>query len=142
MISLTLKNFQNSIPIKKIKLDLRLENHLLVLEKHGHQIALSNFRISSHNLIIETGCYETNPKLKSHERFCIYCNSLTVENENHFLLECPLYEDERNALLQICAIEIKNLDNMGSENKFIEIMNNKNIYAKLLLLLVNMCIII
>ncbi len=40
----------------------------------SHQIALSKFRISSHNLRIETEHYETNPKLESHERLCIYCD--------------------------------------------------------------------
>ncbi len=39
-----------------------------------------------------------------------------------------LYDDDRNALLQICvcAIEIENFGNIGTENKFIEIMKNKN----------------
>ncbi len=52
-----------------------------------------------------------------------------VENEKHFLLKCPLYDDNRNALLQICAIEIENLGNISTENKFIEIMKNKNSYC-------------
>ncbi len=49
-----------------------------------------------------------------------------LKNEKHFLLECHLYDDKRNALLQICAIEIENFDKLGSGNNFIEIMKNKN----------------
>ncbi len=57
----------------------------------------------------------------------MYACKDAVENENHFLLECSLYEDERNALLEICEIEIKHFANLVSENKFIEIMKNKNV---------------
>ncbi len=121
-----LERFPKLCTYKKFKFDFRLENHLLTLENRVHQIAVSKFRISSHNLRIETGHYETNPKLEPHERLCIYCDRQIVENEKHFLLECPLYDDDRNALLQICAIEIENCGNIGRENKFIEIMNNKN----------------
>ncbi len=70
--------------------------------------------------------YETNPKLEPHEWLCIYCDWQTVEKEKHFLFECPLYDDDRNALLQICAIEIANFGNIGTENKFIEITKNTN----------------
>ncbi len=75
---------------KKFKQDFRLENHLLHLENKGHQIALTKFRISSHNLRIETGRYENNSKLEPYERLCIFCDRLAIENEFHFLLECPL----------------------------------------------------
>ncbi len=40
---------------------------MLALENIGYQIALTEFRISSHNLRIETGRHD-NPKLKLNER--------------------------------------------------------------------------
>ncbi len=131
-ISITLNDICNLEIFPKLrtdnqfKIDFILENYLLILENRGHQIALSKFRINSHNLRIESGCYETYPKLEPHERLCFFCSKDAVENENHFLLECSLYEDERSALLEICEIEIENSANMVSENKFIEIMKNKN----------------
>ncbi len=121
-----LERFPKLCTYKKFKFDFRLENHLLTLENRGHQIVLSKFRISSNNLVIENGHYKTNPRLEPHERLCIYCDQQTVENQKHFLLECPLYDDDRNALLQICAIKIENFGNIGTENRFIEIMKNKN----------------
>ncbi len=48
-----------------------------------------------------------------------------VENEFHFLLECSLYINERNCLLQICQFEIESFGNLDPEDKFIEIMKNK-----------------
>ncbi len=120
------ENFPKLHTYNQFKIDFRLENYLLILENHGHQIALSKFRISSHNLRIESGRYKTNPKLEPNERLCFFCSKDAIENENNFLLECSLYEDERNALLEICEIEIENFANMVSKNKFIEIMKNKN----------------
>ncbi len=76
---------------KTFKRGFRLENYLLTLEKHGHKIALTKFRISSHNLHIERGRYERQ-KLEPYQRLCVYCDMQTVENEFHFLLECPLYK--------------------------------------------------
>ncbi len=47
------------------KTDFRCKNYLLTLENHGHKIALTKFRKSSHNLHIKTGCYE-RPILEPH----------------------------------------------------------------------------
>ncbi len=105
IISRTLNDICNSETFPKLctynqfKIDFILKNYLLILENRGHQIALSKFRISSHNLRIESGRCETNPKLEPNERLCFFCSKDAVENENNFLLECSLYEDERNALL-------------------------------------------
>ncbi len=73
---------------KIFKTDIRLVHYLLTLENHGLKIILTKFRISSHNLHIETGRYE-RPKLEPHLRLCVYCDMQTVENEFLFLLECP-----------------------------------------------------
>ncbi len=42
-----------------------------------------------------------------------------------FLLECPLYEDDRATLLETCEVEIKHFETLGLENKFIIIMKIK-----------------
>lgn len=110
---------------KLFKTDFRLENHLLTLENRGHQIALSKFRISSHNLRIETGRYETNPSLEPHDRLCIFCDNLAVEDEFHFLLECPQYMVERLSLIRVCQVHIENFENLEHRDKFIEIVKNK-----------------
>ncbi len=100
------------------KTDFRFENCLLTLENHGQKIALAKFRISSHNLHIEIGHYE-RLKLEPHQRLCVYGDMQTVENEFHFLLECPLYINERNCLLQICQFEIESFGNLDPEDKCI-----------------------
>ncbi len=103
---------------KKFKTDFRFENHLVALENRGHQIALSKFRISSHNIRIETGRYD-NPKSEPNERLCIFCDMQVDEDGKHFLLECPLYTDHRTHLLHVCYT-------INQNEKFIEIMKNKD----------------
>ena len=51
--------------------------------------------MSSHTLAIETGRH-AKPKIAKEERKCRYCNLDDVEDEKHFLLKCPLYNEERH----------------------------------------------
>ena len=45
-------------------------------------------------LAIETGRY-AKPPVPVENRLCVVCNKNCVETENHFLLDCPLYDDLR-----------------------------------------------
>ena len=111
---------------KLFKHDFRLANHLLFLNNRNHQIALTKFRLSSHNLRIETGRYEANSKLKSCDRLCLFCDDQTAENEHHFLLKCSNYSTFRNSLFDVCQIEITNFNNMDPLEKFMCMMKSKN----------------
>ena len=72
----TLVDIANSTKFPKLrtyklfKKDFRLENYLIEIENTKHALALTCFRISSHNLRIETGCYDQR-KIKPEERLCI-----------------------------------------------------------------------
>jgi hypothetical protein len=61
------------------------------------KIALSRFRLSSHQLEIERGRYSNIPR---DERKCKFCNLNVIENEYHFLLICPLYTSIRQKYLK------------------------------------------
>ena len=58
---------------------------------------ISNIRISTHKLQIETGRYKNIEKEK---RLCRVCNLNKVETEEHFLLECPTYKDHRKTFYE------------------------------------------
>ena len=45
-------------------------------------------------------------KLHANKRTCKICNSNNVEDEKHFLLECPYYIQERNELLTVVNTNI------------------------------------
>ena len=51
-------------------------------------------RISNHKLNIESGRYD---KISSCDRICPVCG-LNIENEIHFLLNCPKYSSVRDDL--------------------------------------------
>ena len=74
----------------------------LNIKKFQRRKNLCKFRISAHNLRIETGRYEKERnesgqyiKLDRSRRACQLCNSGSVEDEFHFLFKCPLYNKER-----------------------------------------------
>ena len=55
--------------------------------------SLVKLRISSRNLQIETGRYD---KIARDERLCSLCNRNKIEDETHFLLDCPSYSSIRD----------------------------------------------
>jgi hypothetical protein len=68
---------------------------------------LCRFRISAHDLRIESGRYEhvkningKNIPLERNKRICEFCNLNCVEDEPHFLTECPFYSVERDMIFK------------------------------------------
>ena len=56
---------------------------------------IAQIRLSSHDLEIERG-RRTRPKpTPACERYCRQCTT-KVEDEIHFVIECPMYDDIRN----------------------------------------------
>ena len=60
--------------------------------------ALTRFRVSSHRLAVETGRWHKPQPIEINERKCLLCNSL--EDEFHFIFECPLYSDLRQKYIK------------------------------------------
>ena len=59
--------------------------------------ALRKLRISAHELKIETDRYKKLPNERS-QRICERCNLNVIEDEFHFIISCPLYNDNRDRL--------------------------------------------
>ena len=53
--------------------------------------------LDAHSLRIHTGRYATNNTPRN-ERYCMFCNSLDLEDEYHFILICPCYIDIRKKI--------------------------------------------
>ena len=81
---------------KTFKSSLKTEAYLS-LPRFKRSI-LASLRCGSLKLEIETGRYST-PPTPADQRLCKYCSLSCIENEKHFLLHCPLYEDIRLSLL-------------------------------------------
>ena len=87
-----------------------------------HKIALSRFRLSNHALMIEKG---RHLKIDKNERKCFFCEN-KIENEEHFLINCPLYSPERTVLENVCTEKCIRYEHFTDEQKFIFLMSNEN----------------
>ncbi|XP_060583529.1 uncharacterized protein LOC132739756 [Ruditapes philippinarum] len=79
------------------KRSLETEDYLNKVNINKFRISLTKFRLSSHNLAIETGRYEN---VARENRLCTNCNLNVIENEFHFLLVCPKYYSLRRKYLK------------------------------------------
>ena len=75
----------------KFKHEFKLENYLLHESQDNHR-NLTRLRTSSHKLTVETGKYN---KVALKDRLCQLCDANTVEDEYHFVMTCPLYNELR-----------------------------------------------
>jgi hypothetical protein len=75
--------------------------------------AITKIRISAHNLEIERG-RRAKPKLiPANERVCRHCKD-KVEDELHFITECPLYSQPRADLFRACP----GVEGLDKESQF------------------------
>ena len=58
---------------------------------------ISKLRLSSHKLCIETGRYTS---INRNDRICKKCNFGVIEDEFHFILQCPFYVNVRRQYLK------------------------------------------
>ena len=93
---------------------------------------ITRYRICAHNLNIETGRFY---KIDRCARLCTNCDHRAIEDEYHFILECPKYVDIRNKyiktyywkrpssfkLVQLLSVRnLKELNNLGKYLKLAE----------------------
>ena len=100
-----------------------------VPSKH-HRVQLTRFRCCSFSLQIHTGRINNTPR---ESRICTFCNLNKIEDEFHFLMICPLYNELRSLYLprKLCAYP--------SKENFIKLLNSKEklVLHKLCLFLKN-----
>ena len=75
---------------------LEPETHLTTINSFFLIRELSKFRISHHNLMIEEGRQKGIP---SDVRICKSCDLGCVEDEYHFVIICPAYENLRKKFI-------------------------------------------
>ena len=100
------------------------ESYLSDINNFNDRASLTRIRISAHDLKIETGRYSNLPQ---EERICPWCeltmDKRITENEQHFLLNCDLYNTPRRAFLNY--INISNPTPLTlSLKSFLTVQNN------------------
>ena len=89
----------------------------------SERAAISKIRTSSHFLMIEKGRHSNIPRS---ERFCPACNLEHIETEEHFLLHCPRYKQERLNLENKLNKIIPKYKSLCSKYKLNILLNSKS----------------
>ena len=79
------------------KKEYECEDYLLLVRDYKLRMNISKLRLSSHCLNIEVGRH-TRPKVERKNRVCKLCNNGVIEDEEHFVMACPVYQKEREHL--------------------------------------------
>ncbi len=85
------------------KREIREEPYLRKVKNVKDRISMTKFRLSNHKLMIEKGRHQD---LQENQRLCPFCDN-KIENEQHFVMECPTY----NVLRQNLFDDITENDN-------------------------------
>ena len=106
---------------KKFKGSFTCEPYIEMVNNRNQRQFLSLFRVSSHRLRVETGCW-TFPKTVYEDRICLYCNTEAVDTELHCIIDCALTENNRNRFFNIlCGLNPSFLD-LSNESKLAKIL--------------------
>ena len=103
------------ITYRSFKFNLATEKYLTVVTDYKFRKSLTKFRCSNHSLRIES---DRKNNIDYENRICKLCTNGKVENEFHFLLECPFYENLRNKYLH----QYRN----GNQNTFTMLLSSTN----------------
>ena len=108
----------------KLKSNFQYEEYLTLLNNFDFRRGITRLRISFHRLRIETGRYVG---LERNNRICEKCHMNVVENEIHFLIDCPFYKENRIKLLNEVQKHNVNFNNLDSSQKYFWIVTCENI---------------
>ena len=116
---------------REFKSTLAWENFLSWVTIRAHRIALSRLQTSCHQLEIEVGRHH-KPPIPENERICKYCSTSSIDNETHFLLECPATDSLRQTLWNTVQSVHPHFQNISSieRMKLILASTNKNIVCE------------
>jgi hypothetical protein len=95
--------------------NLEDQNYLSVFPSVKKKRSIGKIRINSHELHSENGHWSI-PKTLWDERVCHFCDTKKVEDENHFLLDCPTYTHIRSHFQNIN--HTTNLPNLLNKQKY------------------------
>jgi len=118
LIDIMISNWRDEVNIKPklrtyvtFKDNVEVENYVKYCNNRQKRSLMAQIRCGILPLKIETGRFT---KLAVEERVCTMCNLGKVEDEVHFVVECPFYLAERNSLFNTVNItsDIGNLSHL------------------------------
>ena len=109
----------------KFKLTIKSEPYLDIISSANLRKLLCKFRLSSHDLEIETGRYG-NKSIPPEQIICKICDLRLVEDEFHFLMICPKFSNPRNNLFQDVNNINPNFSASMDADKFVWLMSQED----------------
>ena len=121
----TLQNSQKLEFYRSLKTDHTTSSYLDLIRGTAGRRALIKLRISNHKLMIEIGRYNQTTK---DNRYCPFCGSNLIEDEVHFLFQCPTYSMIRNIFYHKVKTLIPNITQLPIDGLINELMNSYNYF--------------
>ena len=110
---------------KLIKSAYQMEPYLFLVQDVRYRNSITKLRASSHALQIERGRY-TRPKTPVENRLCPVCK--TVEDEEHFLLNCKINSNLRVDFTDKMGTREPMFNNLSDKEKFVFLLTNDDPY--------------
>ena len=105
----------------KFKSNVCAENYVTSNLSRQRRSFLAQLRSGILPLRIETGRF-CNPKLNLEDRICELCTYNVIEDEQHFLCECPSYDHSRRTLYEKAVSLDSNFLSLLIHDKFVFLM--------------------
>ena len=118
---------------KLLKTSFGTENYVASNINRDSKSTICRFRNGTFPLRIELGRYRKQPL---NERLCTKCNNAQIESEFHFLMDCPLYDDERTVFFNSVSYE----NNLDKIDNFVHILKNADDHSMTLANHLNECL--
>ena len=101
---------------------MKFEPYLKLLNRK-QRVSLTKLRVSDHKLMIEEG-RRKKPRIPRELRTCNMCPN-KIEDETHFLTNCPLY-GSRSKLFQEFEALYPSFHTLSDDQKFIYLMSQED----------------
>ena len=97
-----------------LKTEIGRAGYLDKIGNYNKRRILTKIRLSNHTLMIEKGRHKG---LNKEERTCPFCAGDKVEDEYHFIFECPTFMIPRNELFDKVCLSFPNFHNLSPTEK-------------------------
>ena len=124
------KNCQNGNKLRVYRLHksrLECEQYVQNVPRY-ERITLARLRCGSLPLNVELGRYRDAPL---ETRICEHCDTHSIEDEIHFMIDCPFYNDLRQPLLTSLSTRHEDFVHLPSLAKYCLVMNDSCIMRRL-----------
>ena len=112
---------------RQYKDTLEVEDYVKINVPWYVKSVFAKLRAGCLNLEIETGRFK-RPQTPLEHRVCKLCHKNVIEDEHHFIMCCPLYDNLRDELFNHCANEYVDFKNCNESEKFIYIMKRGDLF--------------